>query len=108
MIVLRTLLMIPSAMAFFESLPFSFSFLAMASWMPVSTISSTSDSELQVTQIGGRIGLDVGIEEVAHVRLIGLDVQFLARVFFDGGSSIAVELHFLLQGDFGTRNILPR
>ena len=43
MIVLRTLLMMPSAMAFFESLPFSLSFLAMASWMPVSMISSTSE-----------------------------------------------------------------
>ena len=38
MIVLRTLLIIPSAMAFFESLPCAFSFLAMASWMPVSMI----------------------------------------------------------------------
>jgi hypothetical protein len=33
----------PSAMAFFDSLPFSLSFLAMASWMPVSMISSVSD-----------------------------------------------------------------
>jgi hypothetical protein len=40
MMVLRTLLMIPSAMAFRESFPFSLSFLAIASWMPVSTISS--------------------------------------------------------------------
>ena len=47
MIVLRTLLMIPSAMAFRESLPFSFSFRAMASWMPVSMISSVSDISLR-------------------------------------------------------------
>ena len=33
MMVLPTLLMIPSAMAFCESFPFSFSFLAMASWI---------------------------------------------------------------------------
>ena len=44
MMVLRTLLMMVSAMAFFDSLPFSLSFLAMALWMPVSIISSVSDS----------------------------------------------------------------
>ena len=43
MMVLRTLLMIPSAMALRESLPFSLSLRAMASWMPVSTMSSVSD-----------------------------------------------------------------
>jgi len=37
----------------------------------------------QFTQTGRRIGLDVGIDEVAHVRLEGLDVQFLARMFLD-------------------------
>ena len=35
--------MIPSAMAFRDSLPFSFSFRAIASWMPVLMISSVSD-----------------------------------------------------------------
>ena len=89
--------MIPSAMAFLESLPFSFSFRAMASWMPVSMISSVSDSRAQLAQIGRRVGLDVGVEEVAHVRLVGLDVQLLARVLLDGGADVAVELDLLLQ-----------
>ena len=48
MIVLRTLLMMPSAIAFLESFPFSFNFRAMASWMPVSMISSVSESEFRL------------------------------------------------------------
>ena len=97
MMVLRTLLMIPSAMAFRESLPFSFSFLAMASWMPVLMISSVSDSSPRFAQVSGRIGLDVRVEEVPHVRLVGLDVQLLARVLLDRGADVAVELDLLLQ-----------
>jgi hypothetical protein len=56
-----------SAMAFRESFPFSFNFLAMASWMPVSTIRLSEG-----TQIGGWVCLDVGVGEVAHVRLVWL------------------------------------
>ena len=90
--------MIPSAIALRESLPFSLSLRAIASWMPVSTISSVSDMFPQLAQVGRWIGLDVGVEEVAHVRLVGLDVQLLARVPLDRGAQIAVELDFFLQG----------
>jgi hypothetical protein len=83
MMVLRTLLMMPSAIAFGESLPFWLSFLAMASWMPVLMISSVSDSEPRSPSSRRRVGLDVGVDEVAHVRLVGLDVQLFARVLLD-------------------------
>ena len=32
----------------------------------------------QFAKVGGRVRLDIGIDEVAHVRLIRLDVQLLA------------------------------
>jgi hypothetical protein len=43
----------------------------------------------QLAQVGARVGLDVGVDEVAHVRLVGLDVQLLARVLLDGGADLA-------------------
>jgi len=72
--VLRTLLMMPSAMASCDSLPFV-EFLAMASWIPVSMISSVNESALECSRQICRIGLDVGVDEVAHIRLEWLDVQ---------------------------------
>ncbi len=45
MIVLRTLLMMPSAIAFLESVPFSLSLLAIVSWMPVWMMSSVREAD---------------------------------------------------------------
>ena len=84
--------MMPSAMAFRDSLPFSLSFLAMASWIPVLIISSVSDSDSSSPSVGRGVGLHVGVEEVAHVGLEGLDVQLLPRVLLDGGADVSVEL----------------
>jgi hypothetical protein len=94
MMVLRTLLMMPSAMAFLRELALLVQLAAMASWMPVSTISSVSDSEPRLPSFSG-VGLDVGVDEVAHVRLVGLDVQLLARVLLDRRADVAVELDLL-------------
>ena len=97
MMVLRTLLMIPSAMAFRESLPFSLSLRAMASWMPVSMMSSVSGTWSRSPEVDGWIGLDVGIDQVPHVGLVGLDVQLLSRVLLDGRPDLAVELDVLRE-----------
>src|ERR1017187_5464963 len=81
MMVLRTLLMIPSAIAFFESLPFSFSFLAMASWIPVSMMSSVSDISPSSPRSAAGSGLNVRVEEVAHaetaIERIGGNPRFM-------------------------------
>ncbi len=53
---------------------------------------------VQLPHVGRRIGLDVCIEQVSHIRFVRLDVEFLARVLLDGGADLAVELGFLLQG----------
>ena len=45
-----------------------------------------------------RVGLDVRVEQMAHVCLVRLDVQFLARVLFDGRTDLAVELDFFPDG----------
>ena len=97
MMVLRTLLMIPSAMAFFESVPFSLSFLAMASWNPGLDDEFRQRHLAQLTQVNRRVGLNVRVEEVAHVRLVGLDVELLTRVLLDRRTDLAVELDLLLQ-----------
>jgi hypothetical protein len=60
-------------------------------------ISSVSDISPSSPKSVGRVGLDVGVDEVAHVRLVGLDVQLFARVLLDGGANLGVELDFLLQ-----------
>ena len=63
MMVLRTLLIMPSAMALRESLAFSFSLWAIASWIPVLMMTSESDSDrfhdelLPVEQGGQRRGV---------------------------------------------------
>jgi len=96
MMVLRTLLMIPSAIAFLESFPFSLSFRAMASWIPVLMMSSVRDiSPTHPDPPPDRP--ECSVDEVAHVRLIGLDIEFLPRVFLDGCPDLAVILDFLLQ-----------
>ena len=38
----------------------------------------------QVAQVPDRIGLDIGVQQVAHVGLVGLGVQLLAGVLLDG------------------------
>ena len=52
----------------------------------------------QLTEIRCRVGLDVRVEQMAHVRLVRPDVQFLARVLLDGRTDLAVELDFFLDG----------
>ena len=64
---------------------------------------------IEVAHVRRRVGLNVGVEQVAHVGLVGLDVQLLARVLFDGGAGVAVELHLLLQRcDLGIASNPPR
>ena len=94
--------MIPSAMAFRESFPFLVQ-LSRNGVMDAGLDDQLGERQrIQVAQIGSGVCLNVGIEEVAHVRLVGLDVQLLARMLFDRGAGVAVKLHLLLQGrDFG-------
>jgi hypothetical protein len=50
-------------------------------------------------EAGRRIGLDIGVEEMAHVCLERLDVQLLARVPLDGRAQLVVELDLLPYSD---------
>ena len=51
----------------------------------------------QLTQFLGRIGLNVGVDEVAHVRLVGLDIKLLAGVLLDCCAGLDVELDLPLD-----------
>ena len=54
-----------------------------------------------IGRIGG-VSLNVSVDEMAHVRLVRLDVQFFARMLFDGSARVAVKLDIFAQrGDFG-------
>ncbi|MNR11168.1 hypothetical protein D3C85_1274560 [compost metagenome] len=46
-------------------------------------------------RIGG-IGLDIGIEQMPHIRFEWLDIQLFAGVFLDRLTKVGIELHFCL------------
>ena len=51
----------------------------------------------QVAQVQRRIRLNVSIDQVPHVGFVRLDVEFLARVPFDGRAGVAVKRNLLLH-----------
>ena len=52
---------------------------------------------MQVTQVFRLIRLDVAVDQVAHVRLVRLDVQLLARVALDSVADVGEKRRLVPQ-----------
>ena len=74
----------------------------MASAMPVFTISSSSAHVIEGRDLPRLIGLDVGVDQVPHVGLVGLEVEGLAAGLADDLAQLQVMVELLLDaGDVG-------
>ena len=101
MILLRTLFSMVSAIAFL--LPFS-----PPSWLAMAFgDAGLHDQVQQADVVEGRnlprlVGLDVGVDEVPHVRLVRLQVERLAAGLADDLAHVQVVVELLLDaGDVG-------